>query len=191
MQRPEPVGRSLKPQNTAPTATLPRSRPTRPYLGGSGTGRRSGTPLRRSRCRYGARSTCRSRAFDAGTLRPVQRASAAARLGHAYVSVDHVLLELLEGNPDADGQVALLAVGIRARRRRAPSRAPLVRADADLAQPSLYPAVLSCRGAGSGSVPAGPAPSDLERPTCHHLRLVLYVRMGAAACGSPMHAVTA
>ncbi len=43
----------------------------------------------------------------------MQGASAAARLGHAYVGVEHVLLELLEGKPDADAQVALQAVGIQ------------------------------------------------------------------------------
>lgn len=43
----------------------------------------------------------------------MQGASAAARLGHAYVGAEHVLLELLAGKPDADAQVALLAVDIR------------------------------------------------------------------------------
>ena len=42
----------------------------------------------------------------------MQGASAAARFGHGYVGVEHVLLELLEGKPDADAQVALLAAGI-------------------------------------------------------------------------------
>lgn len=54
-----------------------------------------------------------SRAFDAVTLSRVLGASAAARLGHGYVGVDHVLLELLEGKPDAVAQAALLAVGVR------------------------------------------------------------------------------
>jgi len=42
----------------------------------------------------------------------VHGASAAAKVGHAYVGVEHVLLELLEGEPDGDAQVALLAFGL-------------------------------------------------------------------------------
>lgn len=39
-------------------------------------------------------------------------AAAAARLGHSYVGVEHVLLELLDGRPDAAAQAVLLGVGV-------------------------------------------------------------------------------